>query len=525
MAKSVAHMMLYKNTSRLGQRKVDLKEQCRRRLSNIRLDNFSKNRPNLHQELSSIISSTLQADSELTFEEQIQLSEELFQEIWEEEIKSCEESIASRAEEEAAWMESMPIRCPNCHQTDVVFDSTTCNDRCSSPLSIQSQNGLHFMLYDDDLDIIPTAKPSAPVVQNTAPPPEPSEYQYKEFGANISMKFLQSQIQAKRNSIQSGNLLQSVPKPLNSGVVDLTGRSRAAPVRSLRPMTAKAVPDSALPMFINKAAVDDSVHMFGEITIEKEYQPAVPNDYYFCKKRKDEQEAREKAARDIAERLEKEHKEEMKKREKGAAFAPPTFFESEPVVEIKREPEPSPSPKFALPAAPFKPFGQSGRGLGVAASIMSKMGYKEGFGLGRDEQGISTAITLEKTGKSNMGTLIAPEQSVAPPAPMSQQAISDAMKNATRIVVLKNMVGQDEVDDELADEIREEMTKYGQITTVHIHKMSNPKEGDEVRIFVEFTNVAQAIKAFIVQSGRFFAGRPVLAAFYPDNDFNDKIYE
>lgn len=30
--------------------------------------------------------------------------------------------------------------------------------------------------------------------------------------------------------------------------------------------------------------------MFGEITIEKEYQPAVPNDYYFCKKRKEEQE-------------------------------------------------------------------------------------------------------------------------------------------------------------------------------------------------------------------------------------------
>lgn len=98
--------------------------------------------------------------------------------------------------------------------------------------------------------------------------------------------------------------------------------------------------------------------MFGEITIEKEYQPAVPNDYYFCKKRKEEQEviclstfsikppiyvlvgsiqAREKAAREIAERLEKEHKDEMKKREKGAAFAPPTFMEPEPVREVKKE--------------------------------------------------------------------------------------------------------------------------------------------------------------------------------------------
>lgn len=40
-----------------------------------------------------------------------------------------------------------------------------------------------------------------------------------------------------------------------------------------------------------------------------------------------------------------------------------------------QEPEPV-GPKFSMPVAPFKPFGQSGKGLGVAASIMSKMGYR-----------------------------------------------------------------------------------------------------------------------------------------------------
>ncbi|GMR47668.1 hypothetical protein PMAYCL1PPCAC_17863 [Pristionchus mayeri] len=434
--------------------------------------------------------------------------------------------MCSLAEEEAEWMECVPVPCPNCLQAEMIFETTRSlnnidfflgNDNCYALVQMS--------LYDDDLDV-PVAKPLAPAPStpvSTAPPPQPKS---APNSANISMKFLQSQIQAKRNSDKPINLLSSVPKPLNSGVVDLTGRSRAAPLKQLRPMTAKAISDSPLPMFINKAAVDDSVLMFGEITIEKEYQPAVPNDYYFCKKRKDEQEAREKAAKEIAERLEKEHKEEMKKREKGAAFAPPTFFEPEPVREVKKEdPEPFAPPKFSMPVAPFKPFGQSGKGLGVAASIMSKMGYREGAGLGKDEQGISTAITLERKGKSNIGTIIAPEPSAAPPAPMSQQAISDAMKNATKIVVLKNMITPNEVDEELEEEIREEMTKYGQVTTVHIHKMANPREGDEVRIFVEFTNVAQAIKAFIVQSGRFFAGRPVLAAFYPDDDFYDKIYE
>jgi hypothetical protein len=34
------------------------------------------------------------------------------------------------------------------------------------------------------------------------------------------------------------------------------------------------------------------------------------------------------------------------------------------------------------------------RGLGVAATIMSKMGYREGSGLGAKEQGISRALQV-----------------------------------------------------------------------------------------------------------------------------------
>lgn len=43
--------------------------------------------------------------------------------------------------------------------------------------------------------------------------------------------------------------------------------------------------------------------MFGEATIKCEYQPAIPNDYLTQKKKKEEREAREKAAREVAERL------------------------------------------------------------------------------------------------------------------------------------------------------------------------------------------------------------------------------
>uniref|UniRef100_A0A183GVN2 RRM domain-containing protein n=1 Tax=Heligmosomoides polygyrus TaxID=6339 RepID=A0A183GVN2_HELPZ len=88
----------------------------------------------------------------------------------------------------------------------------------------------------------------------------------------------------------------------------------------------------------------------------------------------------------------------------------------------------------------------------------------------------------------------------------------------------QNMVGPDEVDDELEPEIREEMTKYGQVASVMIHKMDGASDELAVRIFVEFTNVAQAIKAFVVMNGRFFGGRSVAASFYSLDDYNNKEY-
>ncbi|PIO71017.1 hypothetical protein TELCIR_07099 [Teladorsagia circumcincta] len=141
---------------------------------------------------------------------------------------------------------------------------------------------------------------------------------------------------------------------------------------------------------------------------------------------------------------------------------------------------------------------------------------------------MSTALSVEKLGK-NAGLIINESQGNAPPQPCAPMGVApinmtQAMKSSTKVLMLTNMVGPDEVDDELEPEIREEMAKYGQVASVVIHKLEGVSDDVAVRIFVEFTNVAQAIKAFVVMNGRFFGGRSVAASFYSVDDFNNKEY-
>ncbi|VDO62754.1 unnamed protein product [Haemonchus placei] len=387
-------------------------------------------------------------------------------------------------------------------------------------------------LYDDD-DSPPHGKAAF------------DQAQVLSGSADITMKFLQAQIAQKRVQIQQGMQRTSV-----APVVDLSARNRTPiNMRRIQPVRALPITDCAPPSFLPKGAVDDSVNLFGEYVVKNEYQPAVPNEYVTCKRKVEEREARERHAREVAERLSRDHREEARKRQKGAAIAPPQAL-LEPPSPPKESSSPS-NPSNPMPPPAFLPsFGKAtSKGLGVAANIMSKFGYKHGAGLGRDEQGMSTALSVEKLGK-NAGLIINESQGTVylfpiffswhyviaagntasqpsqPCAPMGVAPINmtQAMKSSTKVLMLTNMVGPDEVDDELEPEIREEMAKYGQVASVVIHKMEGVSDDNAVRIFVEFTNIAQAIKAFVVMNGRFFGGRSVAASFYSVDDFNSKEY-
>lgn len=92
----------------------------------------------------------------------------------------------------------------------------------------------------------------------------------------------------------------------------------------------------------------------------------------------------------------------------------------------------------------------------------------------------------------------------------------------SKVVILRNMVGPEDVDETLQDEIQDECGKYGLVERVIIYK-ERQSEGDYaeddntdviVKIFVEFSQTTEADKAREALHGRYFGGRLVKAESY-----------
>ena len=93
------------------------------------------------------------------------------------------------------------------------------------------------------------------------------------------------------------------------------------------------------------------------------------------------------------------------------------------------------------------------------------------------------------------------------------------------VVVLRNMVGPEDVDEELQEEIEEECGKYGEVEKVIIYQERQGEEEDApiiVKIFVEFKQSASAKKAKEALHNRFFGGRVVVAQIYDQELFENQ---
>nr|SVE75327.1 EOG090X0BIL [Daphnia dolichocephala] len=264
-----------------------------------------------------------------------------------------------------------------------------------------------------------------------------------------------------------------------------------------------------------------------------EYDPLHPTDYDKIIRERKERRGMEMEIEEAEKKRKPRDDRDIKPRDRsslgGSGFAGRLHCddEEEPVVKksstsggVAIAPPPS-LQDTSSPSSSSLTSSASGVGaLGVAAKIMAKYGFREGQGLGRQQQGIAAALQVEKTSKRggriiNEKEIMPPPPPVLPAAPKAELTIADIMKNPSKVIYLRNMVGPGEVDSDLEPEVREEcQTKYGDVNKVVIFEVPNAEEEEAVRIFVEFKRMEAAIKAVIDLNGRFFAGRQVKAGFY-----------
>ncbi|GAB6031543.1 hypothetical protein CHUAL_009311 [Chamberlinius hualienensis] len=96
-------------------------------------------------------------------------------------------------------------------------------------------------------------------------------------------------------------------------------------------------------------------------------------------------------------------------------------------------------------------------------------------------------------------------------------------KTESRVVVLRNMVGVEDLDDDLKSEVTDECGRFGSVTRVIIYQESQSEEDDTeviVKIFVEFAHSIECERARDALNGRYFGGRLVKAELYDQNMFD-----
>ncbi|KAJ6666268.1 hypothetical protein lerEdw1_000540 [Lerista edwardsae] len=355
----------------------------------------------------------------------------------------------------------------------------------------------------------------------------------KTEGWSKNFKLLQSQLQVKKAALTQAKSQRTKQSTVLAPVIDLK-RVSASDERQIvdtPPHVAAGLKDPVPSGF----SAGDVL-----IPLADEYDPMFPNDYEKVVKRQREERQRQ---RELERQKEIEEREKRRKdRHEASGFSRRPDPDSDEDEDYERErrkrtvssfpyeeesrPRGSsskaaiPPPMYDEPERPRSPTGPSNSFLAnmggtVAHKIMQKYGFREGQGLGKHEQGLSTALSVEKTSKRGGKIIVGDAADKADASKKSDSnPLTEILKCPTKVVLLRNMVGAGEVDEELEGETKEECEKYGKVGKCVIFEIPGAVDDEAVRIFLEFERVESAIKAVVDLNGRYFGGRVVKACFY-----------
>uniref|UniRef100_A0A673YRR6 Splicing factor 45 n=1 Tax=Salmo trutta TaxID=8032 RepID=A0A673YRR6_SALTR len=372
----------------------------------------------------------------------------------------------------------------------------------------------------------------------------------KTEGWSKNFKLLQSQLKVKKAALTQAKSQRMKQGTVLAPVIDLKrgGSADDRQIIDTPPHIAAGLKDTGPSGFSSGDAL---------IPLADEYDPMFPNDYEKVVKRHREERQRQREQ----ERLKEIEEREKKRKDRHEGSSAPSGFSRFPAAEGESDEEeedyekekrkrsssysyeddmrPSRGSKAAIPPPMYEdsdrprspPGGPTNSFLAnmggtVAHKIMQKYGFREGQGLGKHEQGLSTALSVEKTSKRGGKIIIgdATEKSnamllISLSAKSEANPLTEILKCPTKVVLLRNMVGRGEVDEDLEGETKEECEKYGKVIKCVIFEIAQVTDDEAVRIFLEFERVESAIKAVVDLNGRFFGGRVVKACFYNQDKF------
>eukprot|EP01025_Chloroclados_australasicus_P006456 TRINITY_DN12082_c1_g2_i6.p2 TRINITY_DN12082_c1_g2~~TRINITY_DN12082_c1_g2_i6.p2 ORF type:complete len:257 (+),score=65.42 TRINITY_DN12082_c1_g2_i6:165-935(+) len=237
------------------------------------------------------------------------------------------------------------------------------------------------------------------------------------------------------------------------------------------------------------------------------YDPMKPNDYeeIVNERKRKKMEADQEAERQQQLKEEQRAQEELLKQQEEEMFI------QQQLREINGQNE-----------------GNERRGMTLAQKLLEKMGWKEGQGLGKQQQGMATPLIAQKTDKRS-GIIVNAQTQITHSGenqedPKRQKKGVRFEGNPTRILCIRNMVGPGEVDDQLEDEVAQELSKYGTVRSVIVFEVTEQgyQREEAVRVFVEFERTEVATKALIDLEGRYFGGNKIKAGFFDEDKFLNK---